>query len=303
MRVKPMTWLQPKARFLMCRPEHFAVTYAINPWMDPKSWARDDRALGCAARKEWDRLHRAMLDLGAQVELVPPVPGLPDLVFTANAAVVLDGKALLARFRHPQRQAEEPHFETMFRMLKDNGLIHSISRLPGDLVLEGAGDCVWDQVRNLFWMGYGQRSDAAACHAVEQEFGVDVVALELADSRFYHMDTALRPLPGGEVIYYPNAFTAAGRAEICRRMPAEQRIEISFDDARRFAANAVSIDNAIMLSKCSNRLRAAIEARGYRVITTPLNSFLRSGGSAFCLTLRLDCRGAEVRVKAGEAAA
>ncbi len=298
-----MTWLQPKACFLMCRPEHFAVTYAINPWMDPKSWARDDRALASAARKEWDRLHGAMLDLGAQIELVPPVPGLPDLVFTANAAVVLDGKALLARFRHPQRQAEEPHFETMFSMLKDNGVIDSVSQLPGGLVLEGAGDCVWDQVRNLFWMGYGQRSDAAACHAVEQEFGVDVVALELADSRFYHMDTALRPLPGGEVIYYPNAFTAAGRAEICRRVPAERRIEISFDDARWFAANAVSIDNAIMLSRCSDRLRATIEAQGYRVITTPLNSFQRSGGSAFCLTLRLDCRSAGVRAEAGIAAA
>jgi N-dimethylarginine dimethylaminohydrolase len=298
-----MTWLQPKARFLMCRPEHFAVTYAINPWMDPKNWARNDRALGSAARKEWDRLHCAMLDLGAQIELVPPVPGLPDLVFTANAAIVLDGKALLARFRHPQRQAEEPHFETTFRMLKDQGLIHAISRPPDELVLEGAGDCVWDQTRNLFWMGYGQRSDAAARCVIEREFGVEVVALELADSRFYHMDTALRPLPGGEVIYYPNAFTAAGRAEIRRRVPAEQRIEIKFEDARRFAANAVSIDNTIMLSGCSGRLRAAIEAQGYRVIATPLNSFQRSGGSAFCLTLRLDCRRAEVRVKAGEAAA
>jgi N-dimethylarginine dimethylaminohydrolase len=298
-----MTQLQPKARFLMCRPEHFAVTYAINPWMDPKSWARDNYALAASAEKEWDRLHRAMLDLGAQIELVPPVPGLPDLVFTANAAIVLDGKALLARFRHRQRQAEEPHFEAMFRMLKDNGLIHAISQLPGGLVLEGAGDCVWDQTRNLFWMGYGQRSDAEARCAVEQEFGVEVVALELADSRFYHMDTALRPLPGGEVIYYPNAFTVAGRAEIHRRVPAERRIEISLDDARRFAANAVSIDNAIMLSRCSDRLRAAIEARGYRVISTPLNSFLRSGGSAFCLTLRLDCRRAGIRAEVGEAAA
>jgi N-dimethylarginine dimethylaminohydrolase len=301
--VYAMTSLRSEARFLMCRPEHFAVTYAINPWMDPKSWARDDRALAAASRKEWDRLYRAMCDLGAQIELVPAVPGLPDLVFSANAAVVLNGKALLARFRHPQRQAEEPHFETTFRLLKDNGVIHSVSRLPDELVLEGAGDCVWDQARNLFWMGYGQRSDAAARHAVAQEFGADVVALELADTRFYHLDTALRPLPGGEIIYYPNAFTAEGRAEIRRRVPAERRIEIRFEDARRFAANAVSIGDAIIVSACSNRLRAAIEARGYRVIATPHHSFLRSGGSAFCLTLRLDCCSAGARAEASEAAA
>jgi len=88
--------MNEKARFLMCRPEHFAVTYAINPWMDPKSWARNDDTLAATSRKEWDRLHRAMQDAGAQIELVPAVPGLPDLVFTANAAVVMIGKALVA---------------------------------------------------------------------------------------------------------------------------------------------------------------------------------------------------------------
>jgi N-dimethylarginine dimethylaminohydrolase len=298
-----MTQLKPKARFLMCAPEHFAVTYAINPWMDPKRWSRDNRALTEASRKEWSHLHRTMQDLGAEIELVPPVAGLPDLVFTANAAVVLDGKALLARFRHPERQAEEPHYEAAFRALKDRGLITSLGKLPEGIVLEGAGDCVWDPTRNHFWMGYGQRSGADAQAFVEREFGVDVIALELADARFYHMDTALRPLPGGEVIYYPNAFMAAGRAEIRRRVPAEKRIEIKFEDARLLAANAVSIDNSVMLSRCSDTLRAAIERHGYRVVTTPLGAFLRSGGSAFCLTLRLDTRSARARIAANIAAA
>jgi N-dimethylarginine dimethylaminohydrolase len=219
-----MKSFQPDAQFLMCRPDHFGVTYAINPWMDPTSWARDDRALATASHKEWERLYRSMRDLNAQIELVPPVQNIPDLVFTANAAVVMNGKALLARFRHPERQAEEPHYEAAFRMLKDRALIKSISKLPEKLVLEGAGDCVWDPVRNHFWMGYGPRSYIAAQHAVKQEFGVDVTALELADTRFYHMDTALRPLPGGEVMYYPNAFTASGRAIIRERVAPDKRI-------------------------------------------------------------------------------
>jgi arginine dihydrolase len=298
-----MKKFQSAARFLMCQPEHFAVAYTINPWMDPKSWARDGHALGAASRKEWDGLNRAMANFGAQIELVPPVPELPDLVFTANAAVVLDGKALLARFRHAERQAEEPHFEATFRMLRDRGLIMSVSKLPDRVVLEGAGDCVWDQTRNIFWMGYGQRSDAKAQYAVMREFGVDVAALELANAHFYHMDTALRPLPGGEVVYYPNAFTAAGRAEIRRRVDADKRIELKFDDARRLAANSVSIGNTVILSSCSNRLRADLKERGYRVIATPLGSFLRSGGSAFCLTLRLDGRSARMPLEVNEAAA
>jgi N-dimethylarginine dimethylaminohydrolase len=275
------------ARFLMCRPEHFAVSYAINPWMDPQSWARDDRAHFAAAR-EWRALHRSLLELGASVELVPPVAGLPDLVFTANAGVVLDRRVLLARFRHPERAREEPHFEAAFRALQARGVIDSVTKLPPGLVLEGAGECVFDAKRKLFWMGHGPRSDVAARTMVADFFGQDVVALQLADERFYHMDTALCPLDGGEVIYLPSAFTRIGRAEICARVATQDRIELDVHDGNRFAANAVCLGMTVIMSSASEHLRAELNARGYRVVQTPLPSFLRSGGSAFCLTLRLD---------------
>ena len=283
-----MTLLEtPTARFLMCRPEHFAVSYSINPWMEPERWAGDAGA-HAAAQREWAGLYRKLLNLGAAIELVPPVAGLPDLVFTANAAVVLDGKALLARFRHPERQREEEHFAAAFRALQARGLIDAVRKLPKGLVLEGAGDCVWDARRNLFWMGYGPRSNAGAARAVKEMFGQEVVALELADARFYHMDTALAPLPGGEVMYLPSAFTPAGLDEIRSRIAPEQRIEIGGEDGDRLAANAVCIGKAVVMSGASEQLRHKLEERGYRVIITPLPSFLRSGGSAFCLTLRLD---------------
>src|SRR5262249_7694308 len=290
------------ARFLMCRPEHFAVSYTINPWMNPKRWARDASA-HAAAEREWAALHGKLVELGAAIELVPPAPGLPDLVFTANAAVVLDRQALLARFRHPQRQREEEHFEAVFRSLQARGLIDAVRKLPEGLVLEGAGDCVWDARRNLFWMGYGPRSDAAAARAVEDMFGRDVVALELADPRFYHMDTALTPLPGGEVMYMPSAFTAAGAAAIRERVAPPARIEIAIEDGCRLAANAVGLGKALIMSGCGRRLRAELNERGYDVVTTPLPSFLRSGGSAFCLTLRLDRRSVPIVARAHNAAA
>jgi N-dimethylarginine dimethylaminohydrolase len=288
-------------RFLMCRPEHFAVSYTINPWMNPKRWARDAGA-HVAAEREWAALHRKLVELGAAIELVPSVPGLPDLVFTANAAVVLDRQALLARFRHPERQREEAHFESAFRSLQARGHIDAVRKLPEGLVLEGAGDCVWDERRNLFWMGYGPRSNAAAARAVEDTFGSEVMALELADERFYHMDTALAPLPGGEVMYLPSAFTAAGQAAIRERVAPQARIEIAMEDGRRFAANAVGVGGTLIMSGCGRRLRAELNERGYDVVTTPLTSFLRSGGSAFCLTLRLDRRSFPLAAVAQDAA-
>jgi N-dimethylarginine dimethylaminohydrolase len=292
---------QPSARLLMCAPEHYGVSYAINPWMDPQGWARDRRARA-AAKREWAALHASLTGLGAAIEVVPPAAGVPDLVFTANAAVVLDGQALLARFRHGERRREEPHFEAALRSLQARGLLESVRRLPGELVLEGAGDCVWDACRKLFWMGWGPRSDAAARSVVADAFGQEVVALELVDGRFYHMDTALAPLPGGEVMYLPEAFSPAGLAAIRDRVAPQQRIEIGPEDGCRLAANAVCLGNVIVLSECSGELRGTLEARGYRVVSTPLPSFLRSGGSAFCLTLLLDRR-SEVEAAAVEHAA
>jgi N-dimethylarginine dimethylaminohydrolase len=278
------------ARFLMCPPDHYAVAYSINPWMDPATWSQNDRALAKAARQEWVALRRALLALGATVELVAPVRGLPDLVFTANSAVVLDGKALMARFRHPERRGEEPHYEAALRALQARGLVTSVATRPPYVGLEAAGDCVFDAARVLFGMGYGPRSGLAASAAVEDAFGVEVVALELADPRFYHMDTALSALPGGELMYVPSAFTAAGRAAIAARSTAAERIAIADHNAERLAANTVCVGGTLIMPGCGDDLREALEARGYRVTVVPLPSFLRSGGAAFCLTLRLDRR-------------
>src|SRR5262249_16608076 len=156
----------------------------------PQRWASDERKLSVAAHRQWEGLRRTLAGLGAAIELIPPAPGVPDLVFTANAAVVLDRTALLARFRHPQRRREGPHVAAAVRALQAHGHIDAIRHLPDGIVLEGAGDCVWDAARQLFWLGYGPRSDAQAQRPVAELFGAEVLPLELADSRFYHMDTA-----------------------------------------------------------------------------------------------------------------
>jgi hypothetical protein len=147
-----MNPIRPRARFLMCRPVHFAVNYAINPWMDPQSWATDARVHAATSRQEWTALSRRLTDLGAAIELVPPAPDVPDLVFTATA-VVLNRQVLLARFRHPERQREEPH----------SGCVPSLQAGPGRAVRAPQGlvlrrrRCVWDRARNLFWMGWPAR--------------------------------------------------------------------------------------------------------------------------------------------------
>jgi len=285
-----VTTLTSSPRFLMCPPQHFAVTYSINPWMDPAKWADDGAALQARAAQQWIALHAALLEAGAMIETVPPLEGAPDLVFTANAAVVLDGKALLARFRHPERQIEEPAFAAGFRALAERGLIDDVIELPRGVALEGAGDCLWDRTRKLFWMGCGFRSDERAAQSVQSVFGVACLPLRLSEASYYHLDTAMCALPCGGVIYYPAAFTPAALDVIHAHVAPADRIALSAEDAARFAANAVVVGRNIVLSSASTGLRRTLEQRGYRVIETPLDAFQRSGGSACCLTLRLDHR-------------
>jgi N-dimethylarginine dimethylaminohydrolase len=278
-------------RFLMCAPAHFAVTYSINPWMDPKAWADSGgAALAATAARQWGDLQEVLIAQGAAIELVAPAPDLPDLVFTANAAVVLDRKALLARFRHRERQGEQPVFAGTFRHLVARGLIDQVIEMPEGLAHEGAGDCIWDRQRKMFWMGSGFRSDPAAAAVIEKTFGARCQPLALADPNFYHLDTCFHALPCGSVIYYPGAFTPEALSVIHAHVAPAQRIALNAADAARFAANCVCVDGVIVLSSASATLRRALEARGYAVVATPLHAFLRSGGSACCLTLRLDHR-------------
>jgi arginine dihydrolase len=274
--------------YLMCAPDHFAVTYSINPWMDPAQWAADAAASHARAKRQWVDLVATLASAGARVHRMEPRAGLPDYVFTANAAVVLDRKALLARFRHPERRHEEPVNAASFQQICASGLLDEVVPLPGDVVLEGAGDCIWDPVRRLFWMGHGFRSDPRAAQAVKDTFGYRCLGLQLTDARFYHLDTALCALPCGGVIYYPGAFASSALAIFQSEVAPKDRIALDEEDASAFSANAVAFGRTIVLSSCGATLQHKLEERGYTVLQTPLDAFIYSGGSACCLTLRLD---------------
>ncbi len=269
-------------------PAHFNVSYSINPWMKPGSWAADPEGNRRAARASFDALKSALEAAGARIEIIPGIPGLPDMVFPANAAIVLDGRALMARFRFPERQGEEPEFQTAFYGLMSQGLLNEVALLPPGCFQEGAGDCIWDATRGRFWAGFGQRSTREAVDAVAEFFGKPVTPLELVSERFYHLDVCFCPLSGGEILYYPPAFSAAGLAAIRELVPAEDLIEAEDEDAARFCVNAVNIGRRVVMAEPAPRLVARLAERGYEVLGVDLLPYIMSGGGAYCMTLRLD---------------
>ena len=274
-------------QLLMSPPDFFEVSYAINPWMDPTRWSLDARRLTQDARSGWAALKASYEALGARVTVKPAVPGLPDLVFTANCAVVLDGKVLLARYLKPERAGEEVHGRRLFEQLRSSGEVDSLHQMPPEVYFEGAGDAIFDAGRGIMWLGYGQRSCLQARATVAQVFGIPTLSLELRDPRFYHLDTCFCLLSGGEIVYYPPAFTEAGRAQI-RAVSGEGLIEADSDEALQLGVNSVCIGRDVVMCHCSDATRHALTARGYRVQVVPLGAFNRSGGAAYCLTLKLN---------------
>lgn len=280
--------MPPSAHILMIDSAHFDVHYAINPWMQPTRWAADAATLQSRARASFTALRQMLKQIGCRVSVAEGVAGLPDMVFPANAGIVLDRRVLLARFRHPERQGEEPHFAAIFRDLQAQGEIDSVDVLPPGCFQEGAGDCIWDATRGHFWAGWGPRSSREAVDAVAAHFDQRVVPLELVTERSYHLDVCFCPLSGGEILYYPPALSAEARERVAAEVAPELRIEASDDDLAQFNVNAVNVGRDVVMSRCSTRLKDVLEARGYRVHTVDLAPFMLSGGGAFCMTLRLD---------------
>ena len=285
--------MRDKALFLMTDARHFGIRYQINPWMRPDLWQADTTALMSAALASAAALRAALERIGAKIETVPAIAGLPDLVFPANAAIVLDGRVLVARFRHPERQGEEEIFRAAFLDLKARGVVHEVHDLPEGVLQEGAGDCIWDKDRGLFWAGYGQRSTANSLPVIADTFGRPIVGLELATDRFYHLDTCFCPLSGGKLLYYPPAFTVEALGTIRAATRPEDRIEASDDDAEAFCVNAVNLGSHIVMAKSPPVLKKRLTALGYAVGEVDLSPFILSGGGAYCMTLRLDRQSGE----------
>ena len=262
---------------LMCAPDYFGVDYVINPWMKDQT-GKVDKPL---AIRQWENL-RAILSQLIELVFVPPEPGVPDMVFTANAGLVVGEKVIVSRFFSRERQAEEPFIRKWFGA---SGF--TIANLSEQVAFEGAGDALLDRGQPLLWVGHGFRSDASAPALVEKVVGRRTVALKLVDPRFYHLDTCLCPLDGGWLMYYAAAFDEQSQAKIRALVPEDKRLAVSEQDAAQFACNAVNIGRHVIVNHTSDELRDRLRRAGFLPVLAPLSEFMKSGGAAKCLTLKL----------------
>lgn len=260
--------------YLMCPPTYFDVCYSINHWMHPGRPVDRDRALA-----QWQWLVDAFLDRGHKVDLIDPVPGLPDMVFAANAATIVDGKVLVARFRNQERAPETPAYLEWFRT-------HGYSGAQvATRINEGEGDLRVTRQRIL--AGHGFRTDPRAHQEASEFLGRPVVTLELVDPRFYHLDTALAILDEetGEIMYYPGAFSPASQALLSELYP--DAILATEAEAAVFGLNSISDGRNVLLPAVAARLAARLRERGFHPVGLDLSELLKAGGGIKCCVLEI----------------
>lgn len=261
-------------KILMCRPDYFGVEYEINPWMHIEHQVDHQSAI-----KQWENLYQTIKNCGANVELVSPITGWPDMVFTANAGLPYRDKIILAHFKHKERQGEVPYFKQWFTDAGFN-VVNGALQSP---YFEGAGDAL--PAGDKLFAGYGFRTEK---HFYEQASYLDqdkIVYCELADPYFYHLDTCFCPLNDKLAIWYPNAFTPESQK---RMAEAIELIPVREEEAKRFACNAVVLGQHIVLPTECPHITSELEKRGFTVHACNMNEYLKAGGACKCLTLRLD---------------
>ncbi|MGA4508139.1 dimethylargininase [Propionibacteriaceae bacterium G1746] len=258
-------------RYLMCRPDHFAVTYEINPWMSRAHPPDTARAL-----RQWQALHDTYLALGHEVELIDPIPGLADMVYTANGGLVIDGVALGPRFKVSQRRAEEQPFMDWFAA-------HGFAVVEPVAIQEGEGDLML--VGDVILAGHGFRSEPASHPEVAQLFGREVVPLRLVNPAYYHLDTALCVLDRTTIAYLPEAFDAASRAVLTERFPDAIRVAASVPPT--LDVNAISDGLNVVIAPHTATFEAQLRERGYHPVTVDVSELHLGGGGIKCCTLEL----------------
>ena len=259
----------------MCPPEHFAVEYAINPWMDPSAPVDRQRAL-----QQWRELRDTYERLGHTVEVVPAEPGLPDMVFAANSATVVGGRVLGSRFRAPERAPEAEHARRWF-LARGYREITMPAR-----VNEAEGDFTW--TGRLMLAGSGFRTDPEAHGELQEVLGVPVVSLRLTDPRYYHLDTALMVLQPGDhpqVAYYPAAFSPGSQRVLRGLFP--DAVLADEQDAACLGLNGVSDGRHVVLPTEATGLAGELAGRGYEVLPVDVSELRKSGGGPKCCTLEL----------------
>jgi N-dimethylarginine dimethylaminohydrolase len=265
---------------LLCPPAYFDVVDQKNPYMSKNVAVDREKAL-----RQWQALCSALEQAGCEVETIPPVTGLEDMVFSANQAFVGFhqgvGKFIVpSHMVHASRQREVPLYVDWFRQRGykiievDLGADH----------LEGHGDLLWHPDWSRIYAGYGFRSTQVGVEKFRDamsKLGIPVVPLRLIDPYCYHLDTCLCPLNNEAALVYPGAYAPESLATL--RGFWKRVHELTADEVHKFMGNGIVANGRYLTPYLTSHLEGILREEGLVPVVIDTSEFEKSGGSLFCM--------------------
>lgn len=255
-------------KILMCRPDYYDIEYEINPWMHLK-----DQPDKIEAMSQWTRIYEMYRSKGVEVEVIPQVQGLPDMVFTANGGMVFGNTFISGNFRYKERKGEEAYFQNWFAT--HGYQVKKLKHFQG-----GEGDALF--YKGTLYLGYGFRSDREAHQEIADILKVPTVSLKLINPYFYDFDTTFCPLGDRGVLYFPEAYDAESQL---RAAAIAGGIPMTRAQAENFVGNSVYLDGKLLVSYLDDDLKQKLSVLDIEPVVFPMSEFKKSGGGIKCLTL------------------
>ena len=260
-------------RLLMCPPLYYGTGHE-----DP-AVGRRRQGNPQIAQGQWRALFRLLEDdLNMEITLLEPRAALPDMVFAANAGLVWGDKFIASNPRDEARRAEAPAFENWFQVRG-----YEIFHLPAENLFEGEGDLLL--CGDLLFAGYHADADTASHRRVAEILEREILSLKLARDWLYHLDACLCPLGQGQALFYPAAFDSEAAKTL--KDSIRTLVAVPEDEARRFACNAIVVEQNVVMNEGCPKTREQLRALGFSVFETPLSEFAKAGGGAKCLVLKV----------------
>ena len=278
-----MSELRWGRRYVMVRPDHFRIDYAINPYMDPADQPDPRRA-----RAQWVDLLSTIERLGATVEVVPQRPDAPDMVYAMNLGLGVVrpdgvGHVVLSHMRYAERRMEtltaQPWFERSGRATS------YVGRDGVGAHLEAGDVFAWG---DALVAGFGPRTEELALKHLATDLGVRVRGVRIHHPAMYHLDLAFCPLDERRALVAPGAFDEASAAALLELVP--EPLVLTDDEAlTTFCANSIVIGRAVVMpAGAPPRVKAQLADWDFEVVEVDVSQFHKGGGSIRCLTNPLD---------------
>lgn len=215
----------------------------------------------------------ALREAGLQLTVLPADLRYPDGTFVEDTAIVLPEAAILTRPGAPSRLGEAAAIEPALR-----AHFPALAAIEAPGCVDGGDIC--EAGRHVF-IGLSERTNEAgaaqlAAWLAGQGYGSSTVDVRGLQS-ILHLKSGIACLAGERLLLI---------RELAEHPAFEGYERTIVDDDEAYGANAVQVNDRVLLASGHPKLAATLRGLGYRLHALDMSEFAKLDGGLSCLSLR-----------------